>query len=313
MLNWQQLSCKFTWLWSDCTALQDTQTVAGCTFTLQRLVWVDPGDMQKWTASWQQPHPFEEGTRSCWQGMLDARSWQRRCLHHEYWHDLGTIRCHMQHPPSHAQQEWTAESAGLLQHHLGPSEMMMMKHGVTTKMMNAEGGPTSFWLRKQFSWQLFAQLMVLSLPSLSSLLLSLLSSVFSSMHFQVPPPQGLSAPFHPADRVFCAVFFLLFLPFLRPGACFWTVSSVEKSSSWSASSGPSTWSMTNGRRRMHFNVCFGWSQGTQSVAHMWCWWLQQTEWAPVLLAQHCHTFLLAEGPSSAVWSSPKFHLELSGG
>ena len=121
------------------------------------------------------------------------------------------------------------ESAGLLQHHLGPSEMMMMKHGVTTKMMmmNAEGGPTSFWLRKQFSWQLFAQLVVLSLPSLSSLLLSLLSSVFSSMHFQVPPPQGLSAPFHPAG-VFCAVFFLLFLPFPRPGACFWTVSSEEK-------------------------------------------------------------------------------------
>ena len=323
MLNLQQLSCKFTWLWTDCTALQDAQTVAGWTFALQRLVWVDPGDTQKWMASWQQPHPFEEGTGSCWQGMLDARRWQRRCLHHEYWHhDLGTIRCHLQQPPSHAPQEWTAESAGLLQHHLEPSEMMMMmmQHGVTTKMMmmmmmNAEGGPASFRLRKQFSWQMFAQLMG-ALIAFSSLFaaLSSLSSVFSRMRLRVPPPQGLSAPFSSCWCVFfCAVFFLLVLPFPRPGACFRTVSSEERSSSWSASSGPSTWSTTNGRRRMHFDVCFGWSPGTQSVAHMWCWGLQQTEWAPVLLAQHCRTFLLAEGPSSAVWSSPKLHLELSGG
>ena len=31
--------------------------------------------------------------------------------------------------------------------------------------------------------------------------------------------------------------------------------------------------------------------------------------APVLFPWHCHTFLLAQDPSSAAWLSPKFHLE----
>lgn len=88
--------------------------------------------------------------------------------------------------------------------------MMMMQHGVTTKMMmmmmmNAEGGPASFRLRKQFSWQMFAQLMG-ALIAFSSLFaaLSSLSSVFSRMGLRVPPPQGLSAPFSSCWCVFFA-------------------------------------------------------------------------------------------------------------